>query len=293
MREGELFERFLHLVRTLRGPRGCPWDRAQTHRSLLRFVLEEAYETAAAIEREDDRELEEELGDLLLQVALHSVLAEERGAFTPARVLETAAEKIIRRHPHVFQEAKVEDAREVLARWEDMKAREKGETPRSFRRQPWLPALLEAADIQRQASRVGFDWPWAQEAWEKLKEEEEEFRRAWREGRREEVAEELGDFLFALVNVARLLGLEAEEVLKRANEKFHRRLSSMEEEARARGRDLQGMTLEELEELWQRSKARERNRRRNSGFGGEENQKNQEQRGVRGDEQERTGEPGS
>lgn len=274
-REGELFARFLDLVRTLRGPAGCPWDRAQTHRSLVRFVLEEAYETALAIEREDDRELSEELGDLLLQVALHSVLAEERGAFTPSLVLETAQEKIIRRHPHVFQKEKLEDAREVLARWEEMKAREKGETPSSFRRKPWLPALLEAAEIQRQAARVGFDWPWAQDAWEKLKEEEEEFRRAWREGRKEEMAEELGDFLFALVNVSRLLGLEAEAALKRANEKFHRRLSSMEEEARSRGRSLAGMSLEELEALWQRSKARERDGRRNSGLGGEENQKNQ------------------
>jgi len=275
-REGELFARFLDLVRTLRGPQGCPWDRAQTHRSLLRFALEEAYETALAIERGDDRELAEELGDLLLQVALHSVLAEERGAFTLQEVLETAQEKIIRRHPHVFQRREeVEDAREVLARWEEMKARERGETPGSFRRQPWLPALLEAAEIQRQAARVGFDWPWARDAWEKLKEEEEEFRRAWQEGREEEMAEELGDFLFALVNVARLLGLEAEAVLKKANEKFHRRLTAMEEEARAQGRRLEGLSLEELEALWQKSKARERDGRRNSGFGGEENQKNQ------------------
>lgn len=258
------FAELMRVVERLRGPGGCPWDREQTHRSLRPYVLEEAYEVVDAIDRGDPAALQEELGDLLLQVALHSVIAAERGEFDVAAVVEGITGKIVHRHPHVFGDATARTAAEVKANWEDLKRREKGggEGRSLLDGVPaGLPALMEAAELQARAARVGFDWRSAGEVWPKVEEELGELRRALGRGG-EAVEEELGDAIFALVNLARLAGVEAEVAAKGANGKFRRRFQAMEARARAEGRGLEGLTLDELEALWEAVKRDEKARKR-------------------------------
>jgi len=258
----ETFADFVAVVRRLR--RECPWDREQTHESVKHLLIEEAYETVDAIESGDMEELKKELGDLLLHVIFHSTMAEESGAFTLEDVMRTEAEKLIRRHPHVFGDVKVKDVQEVLANWEQIKVQERGEetptrksvlsgVPKS------LPALLQAYRIQEKAAGVGFDFPEQEEAWKKVEEELAEFREDIQSGKSvDDLEEEFGDVLFALVNYARLLGINPEMALRKANEKFIRRFQHIESRLEDSGRRPSEVSLQEMDTLWEEAKRQER-----------------------------------
>ncbi len=261
---GVLFDRLLDVMARLRGPHGCPWDREQTRTTLKPFLIEEAYEVLEAIETGDAPGLEEELGDLLFQVVFHVRLAEEAGEFTMAGVLARLVDKMTRRHPHVFGDARVGTSSEVLARWEAIKQREAEASghrrsiidgvPRS------LPSLLRAQRLQAKAARVNFDWPDARAAWTKVEEEIRETGDAIASGDARRVREELGDAIFSLVNVARLSSIDAEEALQAAVEKFRRRFSEMEANLTARGKSLGAVPQDELDRAWEAAKAQERER---------------------------------
>ena len=261
-RPAAAFDAFVALIARLRGPQGCPWDREQTHRSLRSMTIEEAYEVVEAIERGDDDHLAGELGDLLLQVVFHAQIAAEQGRFDVAQVVERVAAKMVRRHPHVFGSGTASTSGEVLRTWEELKQAEqaeKGRAPGSMLEgvSTALPGVLEAYQMTTKASRVGFDWPGPEAVLEKLDEEVAELRSALgaRAGAAA-VAEELGDVLFAAVNVARLLGEDPESALKAANRKFRARFRYVEERLRERGRTPAQSTLDEMEALWQEAKAK-------------------------------------
>jgi tetrapyrrole methylase family protein/MazG family protein len=261
---GRRFARFVELIARLRAPGGCPWDREQTHESVKPMTIEEAYEVAHAIDEKDDQELRGELGDLLLQVVFHSAIAEERGAFGVGQVIERVAEKMVRRHPHVFADEQASTPGEVLRNWEAIKAGEREASGKddasmldSVHR--GLPAVMEAFQITTKVSRVGFDWKDAGGALAKLEEETGELREAIAEGRgHQAVAEEVGDLLFVAVNVARLAGVDPESALKAANRKFRRRFRHVEDALGKDGRKPADSTLEEMDRLWDDAKQRER-----------------------------------
>ncbi|NPA27393.1 MAG: nucleoside triphosphate pyrophosphohydrolase [Chloroflexi bacterium] len=261
--EGTSFEEFENLIARLRAPDGCPWDRKQTHQSLRKHLLEEAYEVLDALDRNDPTALREELGDLLLQIVLHTQIAVEEGEFTMPEVLKTVYDKIIRRHPHVFGDVKVKDADEVLRNWEAIKRREKAtKQARAPQEQPSvlddlpraLPALAQAQAIQRKVGEVGFDWPDIQGVWKKVEEELDEVRTATSP---DATTREIGDLLFAVVNLARHLDVDAESALREANQRFARRFREVERQALAQGRELERMSLEEMDALWERAKRTE------------------------------------
>ncbi len=259
---GARFDSLLTLMARLRGEGGCPWDREQTRQSLKPYLVEEAYEVLEAIDHGSLGDLVEELGDLLFQVVFHCQLASERGEFDMAQVLDRLSDKMTRRHPHVFGDGAVADAGEALAQWERIKGDEAGHDgrPRSAldgvpRR---LPALLRAQRTQVKAARVGFDWPRWEGAWTKVQEEMAEVDRALATDDVAGVAAELGDLLFAMVNVARLRGLDAEDCLRQATDKFTRRFRHVEEEMKAGGRQVDESRLEDLDQAWIRAKADER-----------------------------------
>lgn len=261
---GVQFERLLEIMRRLREPGGCPWDREQTRVSLKPFLIEEAYEVLEAIESGDANALQEELGDLLFQVVFHVQIATERGEFDIAAVLARLADKMVSRHPHVFGDASVGTAGEALAQWEAIKQREAHDAgrrrsvidgvPRA------LPSLLRAQRITSKAARVNFDWPDARAAWAKVEEECREAKAALAADDRARLQEELGDVLFSIVNVARLASIDAEEALHGAIEKFRRRFSGMERELRAQGKNVWSVPQAELESSWDAVKAQERGR---------------------------------
>ena len=247
-------ESFQDLVARLRAPDGCPWDREQTHRSLRRHVLEEAYEVLAALDGDDAGALREELGDLLLQIVLQAQIASEGGEFRLSDVLADVQEKIVRRHPHVFGDAKVSSVDEVLHRWQELKDAERpagapagGLTGVSAD----LPALSHAYEIQDRAARVGFDWPRVEGVLAKISEEIEELRSA---GETEARESEFGDLLFSLVNLSRWLGIDPESSLRGANARFRRRYAGIDERVRAAGRRLADLRPEEWESLWEQVK---------------------------------------
>lgn len=253
-------ERLKQIVARLRAPDGCPWDREQTHLSLRTSLIEETYETVAAIDAGDDANLCEELGDLLLHVTLHSEMASERGAFDLAAVAEGVCEKMIRRHPHVFGDAAKGDSAAVLAQWDEIKRREKGSAPTASLMDGLLtnlPALLRAQKAQQKAARGGFDWQAMSEVLAKLREEIDEVEEAIAGGEAAAVEDELGDLLFSLVNVTRWQGLDAEFLLQRATDKFVRRLRGVEAILREEGRPMKGLSLEELDRAWNAVKAAE------------------------------------
>lgn len=238
----------------LRAPDGCPWDRKQTEKTLIKYLLEETYEVIEAIEEGDYEKLKEELGDLLLQVIFLSQIAKEKGKFTAEDVANAISDKLIFRHPHVFGKEKFETPEEVLEHWDSFKKKEKkgllDGIPGS------APALLEAFAIGERVSRIGFDWDNAEEAVEKVEEEIAELKRALREGKGAE--EEIGDILFSVANVARLYGINPEEALKLTNRKFRERFSKIEEAAERTGRELREIPREEMEELWEEAKNTEK-----------------------------------
>ncbi len=256
------FDSLVELVERLRGPNGCPWDKEQTYETLGPMTIEEAYELLDAIEEKNAEQMKKELGDLLFQVVFYARIAAERGEFTIEDVIAQVHEKMVRRHPHVFGDVSATTSEDVLRRWEKIKLEERAgigaERPPSILEgvSSKIPALIEAFQLTERASRVGFDWENAQSALEKLDEEVRELKDVVTASPEEKdrLKEEIGDILFMLVNLARLLGLDAETALKGANRKFKERFRSMEHEVHRQGRSLDEMRLDELEALWQNVK---------------------------------------
>lgn len=247
----KLFLEYMAVVRRLR--KECPWDREQTHQSIRHSLIEEAYEVVEAIDENDLGELKKELGDLLLHVALHAVMAEEKKAFDIDAVLHSSMEKLIRRHPHVFGGLAVENAREVKVNWEKIKMSE-GRNSLMEGVPKELPSLLRAHRLQEKASKVGFDWKEKGPVWEKVREEIDELQRAEQTGQADETEEEFGDLLFALVNYSRFLNINPENALRRSTAKFIRRFQALEQELVQRGKRVEDSTLEEMDELWNAAK---------------------------------------
>jgi tetrapyrrole methylase family protein/MazG family protein len=255
---GKEVDRFIEIVARLRAPDGCPWDREQTHRSLLSCLLDESYEFFEAVEENDDVKMREELGDLLLQVVLHAQLAADDGKYTIEEVAADISEKLIRRHPHVFGETEVSSSTEVLQNWEKIKKLEKktckyivDDIPEA------MPALFRAEKMQRRVSRVGFDWTEVKPVLDKVIEEFNEFREALESGRQEHAEEELGDIMFALVNVARHHHICAEDALRKTTHKFARRFRHIEDRIAQSGKDMAATSLEEMDRYWDEAKEQE------------------------------------
>ncbi|HPD33876.1 MAG TPA: nucleoside triphosphate pyrophosphohydrolase [Candidatus Kapabacteria bacterium] len=249
------FDAFHKLVWALR--ENCPWDKEQTNESIAQLTIEEAYEVMDAVYKKDDEELSGELGDVLLHIVMHSVIAEQRQAFTLKDVIEKIHSKMVRRHPHVFGEVEVENQSQVLKNWENIKKTEREGSildgvPIA------MPALLRAERIQHKASRVGFDWNEKTDVWAKVGEEFNELKAELKAGDKQKAKEEFGDLLFALVNAARFEDIIPEESLQYANMKFTRRFQYIEKRAKELGKNLNEMTLEEMDALWDEAKEIER-----------------------------------
>lgn len=246
------------IIADLRGPNGCPWDKKQTHASLKKYLIEESYELLDAIDRDDIDNMIEELGDVLLQVLLHAQIGEDDGMFSMEDVIKSISEKMVRRHPHVFGDVVAKNSEEVIANWEKIKAEEQQsvniEKSLLDQTSKGLPALLKAYEYQKQASKVGFDWNHPEEAWKKVKEEMQEFEHELAKGNNREQLDELGDILFAAVNVARLLNIHPEEALQAANEKFLRRFAYVEKKVKESGLSFEEFNLESLDQFWNEAK---------------------------------------
>lgn len=259
--ENRTFGRLHEIVRILRSPGGCPWDREQTHQSIRKNLIEETYEVLETLDDDDPDAMCEELGDLLLQIMLHAQMEEETGAFTVYDIIEGLNRKLIRRHPHVFGEKAAGNAEEALVRWDEVKAEEKRkkglapETLSALHGVPRdLPGLMKAYQLQKKASRVGFDWDKLEEVLAKVEEELEELRSEAGGTDKEAQEAELGDLLFAAVNVARFIDCDPEEAIARTNRKFVQRFSYVEEQVRLRGGQLEQTSLIEMEQYWQEAK---------------------------------------
>ena len=253
MSEESPIGRLREIVSRLRAPGGCPWDREQTHASLRGALIEECYEVIDAIERADDANLKEELGDLLLHVVMHAQMAGERSAFTLEEVAAEICEKMIRRHPHVFGDKLAEDSEAVLRQWDQIKRAEKGKPAGVLGALPAsMPALLRAQNAQKKAARVGFDWPDAGPVFEKMQEEILEVRSALAAGDAKAVEDEVGDILFTAVNLARKLHVDAETTLAAATNRFIKRFHAVERELG--DRKMEETPLDELDRIWDRIK---------------------------------------
>lgn len=250
------FPQLVDVVATLRSPEGCPWDREQTYKSLKRFVIEEAYEVLEAIDSEDPDQLCEELGDLLLQVVLLAQLAREDGLFDVRDAAGMIVEKLIRRHPHVFEDVAVENAEEVLRNWDAIKRKEKPERESVLDGVPGeLPALMKALEVSKRVVRVGFEWPTFEDVLKKLEEEVAELHAELSDRDPERLRGEIGDLLFTVVNVARWLKVDPEEALREMVGRFGRRFREVERLAKAEGRALTEMDITELDRLWDQAKS--------------------------------------
>jgi MazG family protein len=263
---GEWFEKLVAVQKRLRAPQGCPWDREQTHSTLRPYLIEEAYEVIDALDSGDDAKFAEEMGDLLLQVVFHSEIAREQERFSVADVLREIHDKMVRRHPHVFGDVHARNSAEVLQNWERIKASERLDKDASSKngaskpqQKPTslldgvsrgLPAMLQGLQLTRKAARAGFDWHDTDGIFEKLREEMAEVRHALTEKDSQKAEEELGDLLFAAVNLARFVQVDPEIALKKANTKFQRRFMEMEKAALQSGRTFDGMAREDKESLW-------------------------------------------
>jgi MazG family protein len=246
------FQRLCEIVARLRAPDGCPWDREQTNETLLPGLIEEAYEVAGAVRARDDQNLREELGDLILLTVMHSQIAEENGRFNITDVLENVTEKLIRRHPHVFGESGVRDTDGVVKQWEAIKREEKSNGGGHYLADlpAALPALMRAQKAQKKAARVNFDWTEMSDVVAKVDEELAETKQAIAARDPGAIEDEIGDLLFAVVNLARKSKLDAETVLQTATDKFVSRFGRVEDELRARGKKLGEAELDELDEIW-------------------------------------------
>ena len=267
---GAKFERLVEIMRTLRAPGGCPWDREQTQASLRPFVLEETYEVLEAIEDGSPAQLREELGDFLFEAVFLAQISEERGEFSIADAIDSICDKLVRRHPHVFARDDVADmpttSGQVLEKWEMLKQRERAAAGQHSNGKKTtlsgvpktLPSLLRAYEISARAAAVGFDWQQAGDVLAKIEEEVAEVRHEIETGATGQLSraeEEMGDLLFAIANLSRKLGIEPEGALRRANEKFTKRFDAVEQALSERGRTLNECTLDEMEAEWQRAKA--------------------------------------
>ncbi|RFF31271.1 nucleoside triphosphate pyrophosphohydrolase [Wenzhouxiangella sediminis] len=255
-------DRLIEIMARLRDPeRGCPWDIEQTFRTIAPYTVEEAHEVADAIERDDLEDLRDELGDLLFQVVFHARMAEERSLFDFDDVAAAISDKLVRRHPHVFGDARFDNVEQQSANWEDIKAAERAEKGRADESlldgvSRGLPALRRAVKLQKRAARAGFDWPGAEPIFEKLHEEADELRAALERKDTDNIEEEIGDLLFVITNLARKLDVDPGAALRRCNHKFERRFRTMEDMARERALDLADLDPDELEAVYEAAKAR-------------------------------------
>jgi XTP/dITP diphosphohydrolase len=248
------FEEFINIVKKLR--KECPWDRVQTFDSLKASTLEEAFETVEAIDLNDYEELKYELGDLLLHVVLYSIIAEEQNLFNLKDVFESSMDKLVRRHPHVFGNLNITDPEAVKTNWEKIKMSE-GRQSALDGVPVNLPSLSKAYRLQEKASKVGFDWKKIEDVWEKVEEEMDEFKETLKDPEKHRTEEELGDFLFALVNYARFLKINPENALRKTNQKFIRRFQYIEQKFKEDGKDIYKSTLEEMDKYWNEIKLTE------------------------------------
>jgi len=253
-----------NIMKILRSERGCPWDREQTHTSLIPYLMEETYEVASAIEENSPGEICEELGDLLLQIVFHCQIGEEEGTFTFEDAAKNIVEKLIRRHPHVFSTTEVSGSDEVVKNWEEIKKKERKNSGTGRRRESLLdsvpgnlPALIEATLLGKKAATAGFDWARAEDIMAKIHEEIKELEGAVKEKKFSHIREEIGDVLFSVVNLSRHLNIDAEYALRTTSQKFIRRFKRIEEFALEEGISLKGKSLEELDKLWDRAKEEE------------------------------------
>jgi len=254
------FKMFKQVIATLRGPNGCPWDQKQTHQSLKKYLLEESYELLEAIDNEDEEHMVEELGDVLLQVMLHAQIGEDEGFFSIYDVISGITEKMIRRHPHVFSNGTADNADEVVANWEQIKKGEKAnkhvptsildEIPKSF------PGMMKAFQYQHRAAKVGFDWKAVEPMWDKVQEEINEFQAEVTSTKRDktDMIGEFGDILFALINVARFYKIDPEEAITQTNNKICRRFQYIEQEVHEKGEQIEQLSLEVLDSIWEKAK---------------------------------------
>jgi tetrapyrrole methylase family protein/MazG family protein len=253
-------DRLLKVVAKLRGPNGCPWDREQTLSTLKQYLIEESYEVLDAIDSGDVDKHREELGDVLLQVALHSRIRDEQGRFNFDDVADKLADKLIRRHPHVFGNVVARNSKQVLQNWEVIKTAERKDGRKSVVEgiPRHLPALQKAQRIQSRVARLGFDWSRTAEVERKVEEEFREIRQAMRSGKKRRIREEMGDLFFALVNLCRFLDLNAEEVLEKANAKFMKRFMEVERRIHAEGKKVSDCALAEMDAHWEAVKKKEK-----------------------------------
>lgn len=257
-RESDSFVRFLGILDLLRVK--CPWDAKQTNESLRPNTIEEVYELADALASDDTQNIKKELGDVLLHVAFYSKIASEKGQFDIADVCDALSDKLIFRHPHVFGNEKAETAGKVAENWEELKLKEKGGNKTVLSGVPSaLPALIKANRIQEKARNIGFDWEEPSQVWEKVREEIAEVEQEIKAGNKDNLEQEFGDLLFAVINAARLYGVNPENALERTNRKFISRFNYLEMKAGEMGRRLKDMTLAEMDEIWEEAKKSEHN----------------------------------
>jgi len=257
---GSLFEELVSIIARLRGRDGCPWDKQQTNETLKPGLIEESYEIIDAIDEKNDEKLEEELGDLLMQILLNSQIAQDEGRFNICGVIKKINEKLLRRHPHVFGEVQVRDAQEVLKNWEMIKRQEYSNRDRESLVDgvpSHLPALMMARKVQTKASRVGFDWEKSEDILKKVEEEMEELKESIDAAQPEGIEEEIGDILFSIVNLSRFLNVDPEDALRKTIAKFIRRFKQMESEIAAKGKSITDYNLTELDKFWDAIKENE------------------------------------
>ena len=246
------FENILGIMDKIRA--GCPWDKEQTNESLRPMTIEETYELAEAVLKNDSQAIKKELGDLLLHILFYAKIGSEKNQFDMGDVINTLAEKLIYRHPHVFSDTQVENSDQVKKNWEELKLKEKEKGGTLSGIPSSMPSMIKAIRMQEKARGVGFDWDYKEQVWDKVKEELNEFEKEALEGNRTEMEEEFGDLLFSMINAARLYGINPDNALERTNQKFIKRFAYLESQTLKAGRSLQNMNLEEMEAIWQKAK---------------------------------------
>jgi len=246
---GNQFEELINLVKRLRGPDGCPWDKEQTSESLVSYMLEETYEVIETIDEKNWDGLKEELGDLILHIVFQAVIAKENKLFDISESLKNINEKLVRRHPHVFDKKNV-NQENIISSWELQKHKEKNRSSRLDGVPISLPGIIRAQRIQEKASHAGLDFQKEEEIWEKISEEMEELKNAQKKNNKDEILEELGDTIFSLINLARFLGISADDALRKSNNKFINRFKMIEDEINKRGKNIEESSFNELEDIW-------------------------------------------
>ena len=246
---GNQFEELINLVKRLRGPDGCPWDKEQTSESLVSYMLEETYEVIETIDEKNWDGLKEELGDLILHIVFQAVIAKENKLFDISESLKNINEKLVRRHPHVFDKKNVIQDN-IISSWELQKHKEKNRSSRLDGVPISLPGIIRAQRIQEKASHAGLDFQKEEEIWEKISEEMEELKNAQKKNNKDEILEELGDTIFSLINLARFLGISADDALRKSNNKFINRFKMIEDEINKRGKNIEESSLNELDDIW-------------------------------------------